>query len=591
MKKMISVIMFFILIFSAAYAADFGVIGEVLTTDIICFIDEQPISSYNINGFTYVIAEELGGYGFSVLWNAEKRTLSVNRDKEADRIFPSIDIINVKKGTERIGDFRYNVYSTDIVTYLNGEKIDACNVNGRTLINAEFLSSCGLVSYNNDIRTIKVDLVSFDAAEYKKGETVSLPCEKIEGKITYTGETKDNLPNGYGTIKEEYEYTNGLMSSEAYYTSGLFKDGKKNGYISFAGTKIPHNGSDRRKREYFSLTEYENDEIADYSLSLTYMDGQLEVRSEQTKNYKRECVIDPTYKYGYRIEKEGYTNSWGEITSYEKIPTPEIKAVDVGEITKVYDVDGNLYVFGKNIFENAPYSSDVPLLTDGNSISKRNNFILENGKLFRIFSNGEKGLISEDVTDFSASSLYLMFIKADNSVYTARLQHEEGSGSSWIDGCDMSEPVKVFENAKYISNKGRYCVIDENNTLWCWSSPYYKTPFDTAEKESPFTVYEPVKIAENVIKAECASGFIAYVKTDNSLYITKEAEPNENIFGITEETKVLDDVIDFSVSQRKLFAVKSDGTLWTMGKTDDFTLGIPFLNEASKMTQVTVFGK
>jgi len=185
-----------------------------------------------------------------------------------------------------------------------------------------------------------------------------------------------------------------------------------------------------------------------------------------------------------------------------------------------------------------------------------------------------------------------MFMKNDNSVYTARLNFEEGSGSEWIDGVDLSEPVMVFESAKSISNKGRYCVIDENNVLWCWSSPYYKTKYEAAT--SPFTVKEPVKIAENVKMAECAAGFIAYVKNDNSLYIQKEPENSDSIpdmFNVAEETKILDDVVDFGVTSKKILAVKNDGTLWTMGKTDDFTLGLPFVKEAKQMTQITVFGK
>ena len=587
MKKILSMITIFIMLFSLVAFADFGVIDRVLSTDIVCFIDEQPIKSYNISGYTYVIAEDLSGYGFNVLWDGEKRELKISRDKEMKRIFPSKDFINVKKENEKIGEFVFDVYNTDIVTYLKGEKIPACNVNGQTLINVELLTSCGIVSYNNDIRTIKIDLLSHDINEYLKKSQIIIPNEKIEGKTTYNGDIKDDVANGYGVITEEYEYTNGLSSSEKYFTSGLFKDGVKNGYICYSGYKIPHNGSDRRKRDYFSLAEYKDGERVGYSLSITHTDGVLSVRAEQNGNYKRECVVDPSYKYGYRIEKEGETNSWGEIISYKKIPTPKVKAVDVGDISKVYDDKENVYAFG-----NGNLKCDIPVLTDESKINKFNEFSFSNGKLYRNFLNGEKQLIDSDVISFSANSLYLMYMKNDNSVYTSRLNFEEGSGSEWIDGFDLSEPVQVFENAKFISNKGRYCVIDENNTLWCWSSPYYKTKYEnTVIDNNPFTVKEPVKIAENVTMAECASGFIAYLKEDNSLYITKEVEDNENVFAVTEETKILDNVCDFGVSQKKILAVKSDGTLWTMGKADDYTLGIPFLREALKMTQITIFGE
>ena len=41
-------------------------IGWVLHTDIIAYINDTPIRSYNIGGYTYVIAEDLIGYGFDV---------------------------------------------------------------------------------------------------------------------------------------------------------------------------------------------------------------------------------------------------------------------------------------------------------------------------------------------------------------------------------------------------------------------------------------------------------------------------------------------------------------------------------------------
>ncbi len=589
MKKIICLLLVFISALSFVAFADFSVIDAVLSTDIVCFIDEQPIMSYNISGYTYVVAEDLSGYGFSVLWNGEERTLEILRDKEAERIFPSAEFINVKKGSEKIGNRILDVYNTDIITYLNGKKIYACNVNGRTLISVELLSSCGIVSYNNDIRTIKIDLLSFDVNEYLKKDGITLPNEKIEGKSSYNGEINNSLPDGYGVITEEYEYTNGLQSSEKYFISGLFKNGIKNGYICHSGWKIPHNGSDRRKRDYFSLNKYINGETAGYSLSMTYVDGLLEARYEKNGNYKRVCVPDSSYKYGYRIENEGETDSWGEIISYKKVPLPKIEAVEASEISKVYDDKGNVYAFGKGDIK-----SDAPVLTDESKIKEFNGFSLENNMLYRIFSNGEKQIISENVKNYSASSHYLMFMKNDNSVYTARLNFEEGSGSKWIDGFDLSEPVKVFENAKFISNKGRYCVIDENNTLWCWSSPYYKTKYENdLPEDTPYTITKPEKIAENVKSAESAGGFIAYLKNDNSLYIIKDVERSEttpDMFNVNEEKKILDDVCDFSVAQRKILAVKTDGSLWTMGKTDDFTLGIPFLKEAEEMTQITLFG-
>ena len=48
-----------------------------LYTDITAQINGHPLRSYNVNGSTAVVAEDLRGYGFQVLWDAEDRTLSV----------------------------------------------------------------------------------------------------------------------------------------------------------------------------------------------------------------------------------------------------------------------------------------------------------------------------------------------------------------------------------------------------------------------------------------------------------------------------------------------------------------------------------
>lgn len=50
-----------------------------LYTDITAQINGHPLRSYNVNGSTAVVAEDLRGYGFQVLWDAEDRTLSVER--------------------------------------------------------------------------------------------------------------------------------------------------------------------------------------------------------------------------------------------------------------------------------------------------------------------------------------------------------------------------------------------------------------------------------------------------------------------------------------------------------------------------------
>ena len=94
MKKIILLLGILLCLSTVVHAQ---IVGEVLSTDITAFIDEQPIESFNINGYTYVIAEDLKDYGFSVTYNESERTLLIERDREADRGFLAMEKVNIKK--------------------------------------------------------------------------------------------------------------------------------------------------------------------------------------------------------------------------------------------------------------------------------------------------------------------------------------------------------------------------------------------------------------------------------------------------------------------------------------------------------------
>ena len=64
-----------------AYAYNNGdIVNYVLYTDIVTYIDGEAIQSYNIEGYTAIIVEDLESFGFDVEWDNEARTLTVVRD-------------------------------------------------------------------------------------------------------------------------------------------------------------------------------------------------------------------------------------------------------------------------------------------------------------------------------------------------------------------------------------------------------------------------------------------------------------------------------------------------------------------------------
>lgn len=54
-------------------------LGKIQKSDIVTYLDGKKITSYNNGGRTYICAEEMDDYGYDVVWDGEKRTLSVQR--------------------------------------------------------------------------------------------------------------------------------------------------------------------------------------------------------------------------------------------------------------------------------------------------------------------------------------------------------------------------------------------------------------------------------------------------------------------------------------------------------------------------------
>ncbi|NLE12617.1 MAG: hypothetical protein GX628_02945 [Clostridiales bacterium] len=121
-------------IFAAPKVGD--VVDHVLHTDIITYINGLPIRSYNIKGNTAVIVEDLSNYGFYVVWYGVERELTVRRLESV----PVVGGYKPEKNTHPIGSKAMPVYFTDIVTYLDGVKVDSFNVGGSTIIYVDDLA-------------------------------------------------------------------------------------------------------------------------------------------------------------------------------------------------------------------------------------------------------------------------------------------------------------------------------------------------------------------------------------------------------------------------------------------------------------------
>lgn len=131
------------------------VAGIARYSDIVAYINNRPIASYNVNGYTVIVAEELVHYGFLVEWNEADRSLWITRDPAAETIE---GMSGVCKYSRHDGLKYTDILETDIRTYVNGNQVTGFNIGGYTMIYLNSLTSVGVVKWNAEERAAELIL-------------------------------------------------------------------------------------------------------------------------------------------------------------------------------------------------------------------------------------------------------------------------------------------------------------------------------------------------------------------------------------------------------------------------------------------------
>lgn len=221
MKKIIAFLMVAVLLVmsTTVFAYRIGdVIGTSLTTDIVAQINGYDIASYNYQGYTYVIAEDLANYGFTVSYDNYSRTLSLTRNYGVSQIYSTYKKPAVS--SKDVGKKAFNLLYTDIKTYIDGKYVNSYNINGQTIIAFDDLAGYGSYIWDNNTRKITLDMPGIE----KRG----VPLEDIKPLANYS-QLEFNYVDNYGTTYEKVV----RCPSETVY----LLDGK---YSKFQFTSIPH---------------------------------------------------------------------------------------------------------------------------------------------------------------------------------------------------------------------------------------------------------------------------------------------------------------------------------------------------------------
>lgn len=155
MKRIIYAIMLSLTIFSVAGVCHAQAkYGDAVYSNITTYINHVPIRSYNYNGNTLIVAEDLRDYGFDVEWDEYTRSLSIKRGTSNE-----ITADVVYSHTDEIGFSAFTVTSTSVSVFTENYQYSAYGgIEGYTLINVNDLVCIDnvKVTWNPDVRAVKV---------------------------------------------------------------------------------------------------------------------------------------------------------------------------------------------------------------------------------------------------------------------------------------------------------------------------------------------------------------------------------------------------------------------------------------------------
>ena len=571
------------IIFTAAVAAmmlgisvnaSAQIIGEVLSTDIGVVIDGQPIQAYNIDGNMYVIAENLRSYGFDADWNESERTLMIKRNGELAKTSLTPDEINIKKEDVPINQKLYDVYSTDIKTYVADTEVEAKSIDGETMIKVRELTKYGTVDYDDTRRLATVEILipclEWDFENAQKEELV------IDENTTYIGQVKDGAPYGVGKM------------------ISIYKDQKfeadRRSSIHYDWGNLQVYGMADLQTEQLCYFENGNPVGAVYTLQdlkqYTSISPIL-MRDCLFKNTRFEYYKDGEIIYGSDIldgrektfddeEKAKLTNN--TLSRKDSRYIMDAKIVYNFQQNDKYVYGLRLYYFTVNGNQSEVFPFDYPVKFK--ALCKRSTMIDEDNNLYRIRGT-QMALIRKNIKACSSSKStkksginppddsHYYILSCDNKLYcTKELQ-------------DDSKDILVAENVKLFDEDSHNIYItDENNTLYRIDDEDSKTGEFRLQKVSDNVkdflflgdMGEYVKIGadENYTDVFYSTDEnytdVSYSTADEVALVTgKLSEKGELFIG----DKLIDDniiALGHDHSQYTCAYVKADGSLWRYSK-------------------------
>ena len=163
MTRFLSIILTLLLTFTSHTHAETGkLLGHTVFSGVGTYINNYPINSYTVNGWTAVLVQDLYPYGFATNWDERTRSISITRDI-SNEIRPQT---NVYKNQNRSGQNHKPIYLTDITATVNGNPVPCMNIDGCAAIYFDDLGHLGSVFWDAPNSALKLTVDGLPITEF-----------------------------------------------------------------------------------------------------------------------------------------------------------------------------------------------------------------------------------------------------------------------------------------------------------------------------------------------------------------------------------------------------------------------------------------
>ena len=539
-KGVLTGILISIAVCAVPAAAGAEVVGTVLSTDIGTVIDGAACKTYNVDGRTFVVAEDLQGYGFDVDWNENERVLSITQNPYSYRTLLPQDELKAKWMCT-IGEPIMDIFESDVVVTVADQQIEGYNINGYMVIPVRALEPCAYVEYDDEKRLVTINSLKHYLDEcYGRGEAMKSESEDYQ-------EINLNNENGqiyyYSMELPDIEYSNGKVEKQDNHIKWEICDTNGNriyardNHISTVGCgflittdKVQLiNRNTSGIYGYWVMNEKPND---------TIWPSDEEINNADLKFEK---FLVTGYELGI-LSEEGYLFQFDALMNGNReIIRCNIQDTTLGANSRNFFLskDGVLYDDKYSFFSSNIYIGEQPnsvlslfdrvIATDVKEAQYQRydkGYVLHNnGDLcYYVGESGNGSVFMTNISDFSAYTTNpyqnggrVLMLTNDGELYDG----------FYYEGQEISDLTHVASNIK--RTQGTY-FINNNNEFYKYNSSLH-----TCEK-----------IADNI--AELVSSDL-YLTVDGTLTDLT----TDFAYDVRDATKYRDGVI---------YIIKTDGTLW-----------------------------